>query len=197
MSLKNYWHIKRRQVRKKLCSNFIQLDAFAFFRNKIDLRDHLDCQAYEIPSFDLKATLRASSLEIQYCGGAYNIEIEKQSCPFGGFRYFFRCPQCHKRMRMLYCIDGRFLCRQCHRLGYYTQRLNPVERCISMAKKIEERFQSRAGSLLVKPPWMKYKTFDKLQAQHASYKDERYIAAARKEFLKRYPDRTDEADLWF
>ena len=192
-----YLKIKRRRIRKPLVENRISIDSFALFRNKIALRECLDSVAYEMPAHDLKATLRESSYAMQFDGGEYAIPVEKQSCPFGGFRYFFHCPQCNKRVRMLYCVDGRFLCRQCHNLGYWTQILTPTSRCIIMQAKIRDYLKDRGGSPDQKPVWMKHKTFNALVQQHDDYMDAKYLAAARKEFLKRYPDRVAEANFWF
>ena len=36
-----------------------------------------------------------------------------------------------------------------------------------------------------------------LVSRHNNYMDEKYLVAARKEFLKRYPDKVAEADRWF
>jgi len=37
---------------------------------------------------------------------------------FGGRRYFFVCPICHKRMRTLHFRGGEIACRICHNLTY-------------------------------------------------------------------------------
>jgi len=198
MSLLNsYLKIKRRRVRRRLCSNLISIDSFSLFRNKITLRESLGTVAYEMPRYNLKAVLHESSYAVQYDGGEYTIPVEKLPCPFGGSRYFFLCPQCSKRMRILYCIAGRFLCRQCHNLGYWTQVLTPTTRCIIMQAKIGDYLLSRGGSPDKKPVWMKRKTFWVLVNRHDDYMNGKYIAAARKEFLKRYPNKVAEADYWF
>lgn len=175
----------------------IAIDSFALFRNKIAIKESFGTVAYEIPRYDLKAVLRESSYAVQYSGGEYTISVEKQPCTFGGFRYFFRCPQCDKRMRILYCVVGRFLCRRCHNLGYFTQVLTPSVRCIIMQAKIQGYLKDRGGSPDKKPVWMKRKTFDALVKRHDDYMDVKYLAAGRKEFLKRYPDKVAEADFWF
>jgi hypothetical protein len=66
-----------------------------------------------------------------------------------------------------------------------------------MQAKIRDYLKDRGGSSNKKPIWMKHKTFDALVKRHDDYMDEKYIAAVRKEVLKRYPDKVAEADLWF
>ena len=42
----------------------------------------------------------------------------KTSCTFGGFRYWFLCPDCNRRCASLYKKKNHFTCRVCHRLKY-------------------------------------------------------------------------------
>lgn len=47
----------------------------------------------------------------------YRVLLETTNCYFGGFRYWFSCPNCFKRVGCLY--GGKyFLCRSCHDLSY-------------------------------------------------------------------------------
>ncbi len=41
---------------------------------------------------------------------------------YGGSRYWFRCPKCHKRTTKLYLpyYNLRFRCRKCHKLTYHS-----------------------------------------------------------------------------
>lgn len=66
-----------------------------------------------------------------------------------------------------------------------------------MQAKIRDYLKDCGGSPDKKPVWMKRKTFNTFVQRHDDYMDEKYIAAGRKEFLKRYPDKIAEADLWF
>lgn len=42
---------------------------------------------------------------------------------FGGFRHWYACPECGKRVGRLYVTDARpvLACRRCHRLAYFCQ----------------------------------------------------------------------------
>lgn len=37
---------------------------------------------------------------------------------FGGRRMYFQCPDCGRRARILYVVDGQWACRLCHGLTY-------------------------------------------------------------------------------
>jgi hypothetical protein len=54
----------------------------------------------------------------------YAIPLEYTECNFGGYRPWFRCPDCSQRVGKLYMPPGgyRFSCRECLELGYHTSR---------------------------------------------------------------------------
>lgn len=183
-----YWGVKLSWYKPKgLCSWYISMDSFEMFRNKEGVAWCMNKVANEIPSFKLKATLLSNSYQVEYDGGSYSIPYEKQACNYGGFRYFLSCPRCNQRMRMLYCKDGKFLCRKCLNLGYFTQRLRPSARCIIMGMKIKKHLEDRAGGLHRKPPWMKCKTFEALRDRYFDYDEEKWKKEHTKELIKWHP----------
>ena len=46
------------------------------------------------------------------------INFAKTACTFGGFRYWFVCPDCDRRCASLYKKKHHFTCRICHRFKY-------------------------------------------------------------------------------
>lgn len=167
-----YWRVKKQYTAKELCSWFIAIDSFDMFKNKEGVERCQSNVIYEIPRFKLKAILLNNNYQVNYNNGSYSIPIEQQACNYGGVRYFFHCPKCNKRMRILYCQDGKFLCRKCLKLGYYTQRLRSSERCLFMLSKIKTKLKNMAGDLNSKPPWIKKKTFDALREKYFYYENQ-------------------------
>ena len=55
---------------------------------------------------------------------------------FGGKRAWFSCPQCCKRVAVLFRVDRRFRCRKCHKLSYPTQSWDEFDRSGNKARKI-------------------------------------------------------------
>lgn len=49
------------------------------------------------------------------------IELERTPSSFGGERIWFLCPECSKRVGILYVPTIKFLCRTCHNLPYASQ----------------------------------------------------------------------------
>lgn len=55
---------------------------------------------------------------------AYQVDIEATPCFYGGQRWWFWCPGCGRRCRILYFAPGSdyFACRICHNLSYQSQQ---------------------------------------------------------------------------
>ncbi len=196
-----YWKVKMKHKPRRSCSNVMSIDSFEMFKNKIGTEMCMNKVAYQIPEYNLKAFLYEDHYFVGYTPAEgyrsyYKIPIEKQACNYGGFRYFFHCPKCGKRMRMLYHQKGRFLCRKCMNLGYFTQRLCPSTRILIMSNNIEKLLEARGGSLYKKPPRMKQRAFKKLQDRHFEYRHVKQMAATRKELLEYYPSMRAEIEKY-
>jgi len=174
-----YWKIKKKHKPKALCSGFLlcEIDSFKLFgKTARPYHESIGRICFEIPMYQLKALLAHDGhLVVTYSHGSYHILIEKKSPNYGGFYYFFHCPRCNARMRKLYCIEGRYLCRKCANLGYYIQRLRPSERYSHMCSKVKAHLLNRAGTLEQKPPRMKRHTFQKLRIKYVKFDEKRHI----------------------
>jgi hypothetical protein len=91
---------------------------------------------------------RAEAIRLSYTmtppGGearelSYRVPLEYTEPNFGGVRPWFRCPKCGDRVGKLYLPPrgGRFLCRECHDLGYQSSRSsgNELERAEQRYRK--------------------------------------------------------------
>jgi hypothetical protein len=186
-----YWKVKRKHKRKALCSwfTFSEIDSFDMYKNQQlvqFVRESKDHVSLIIPQYNLRATLLENDdLHVVYNNGSYIIPVEKKPCNFGGFYHFFHCPQCGRRMRKLYCIEGRYLCRKCANLGYLSQRLRPSERHHYMKDKVVTTLQNHAGTLDRKPPWIHKPTFHRLRKKYVNH-DEKYFHARHEEMRAWY-----------
>ncbi len=97
-----------------------------------------ECQKISINSLDLNSCEeKITSIYIDY----FPIKVTTTPCNYGGFRYWFICPQCGKRIGTLYRkpITTMYACRQCQNLTYaltqysgtgdekYLRRLNELK----------------------------------------------------------------------
>ncbi len=50
----------------------------------------------------------------------YLVQLDGDSCRFGGQQWYFRCPACDRRVRLLHLPEGGdvFACRHCYDLTY-------------------------------------------------------------------------------
>lgn len=98
-----------------------------------------------------------------------NIYFDRTPCNYGGYRTWFLCPKCCKRVAILYGAGKYFLCRRCHNLTYSSQQQNPLFRCLEQAQKIRERL---GGSPCTedpfpdKPKGMHWKRYSELRGQY-------------------------------
>lgn len=192
-----YWRIKKKHKPKKTCFALDSIDSFDMFKNKEGIAWVKSTAAriiFEIFRYNLIARLLDDdSIAITSNAGSQLIRVEKMPCNYGGTYQFFHCPQCDKRMRKLYLVEGKYLCRKCATLGYYSQRLRPSERHLYMLMKVEKDLKNRAGSLESKPPWVKRYTFQKLRKKYLDY-DAKYFYSIQKELDDWYPERTLSGD---
>jgi hypothetical protein len=75
----------------------------------------------------------------------YALPLETTSCHFGGVRWWIRCWCCERRRRTLYLPENRplFTCRGCYRLGYRTQRLQPIQRAALAWRGLNARYPAK------------------------------------------------------
>ncbi len=92
------------------------------------------------------------------------IYLEKTPCNYGGFRSWFLCPKCGRRVEILALQNNRFYCRHCHKLPYGSNREPMISRLIRKRDKIEKMISSSLYAK--KPKGMHQKTFDRLAKSH-------------------------------
>ena len=86
-------------------------------------------------------------------------------CNFGGYREWFLCPGCNRRVAVVY--GGKYYrCRHCHNLTYSCQQESKPDRLLRKAQNIRERLgvsRNITIPILFKPKNMHQKTFDRLR----------------------------------
>ena len=111
------------------------------------------------------------SYRLQSTGEVVEQRVQTQTspCQLGGQRHWFTCPQCSKRVAVLYAPGRYFACRLCGGLGYATQKESVGDRASTKADKLRKRLGWQAGILNgddCKPKGMHWKTFWKLKSRH-------------------------------
>ena len=83
------------------------------------------------------------------------IIFDRTPCNYGGYRTWFRCPRCGKRVALLYGAGKLFLCRHCYDLAYGSQQEGQLDRLMRKAWKIRHRLGAEDD--LTMPIWQKPK----------------------------------------
>lgn len=89
-------------------------------------------------------------------------------CNFGGYRYWFLCPGCGRRVAILYAAGKYFLCRHCYRLTYASSQESGLDRLMRKSRKIRRRLgasEALSTPIVCKPRDMHQRTFNELRIE--------------------------------
>ena len=99
---------------------------------------------------------------------AYDVGITTSSYHYGNYRYWFNCPNCNKRVSVLYCA-GLYVCRHCINANYASQLMQPIDKLFRKVAKIRHRLQWQQGIAYghgSRPKGMHHSTYARLVAEH-------------------------------
>jgi hypothetical protein len=93
-------------------------------------------ERYESEGQSLRLVVPAGS-----ASAPITIKLATTDLHFGGRRWWFLCPGCQRRARILYSekLSTPFLCRLCHSLAYETQLYHERGRALRAALKVRQR----------------------------------------------------------
>jgi hypothetical protein len=95
-----------------------------------------------------------------------HISLDRTPCNYGGYRFWFLCPHCSRRVAVLYGSGKYFLCRHCYGLTYSSQQERLGDRMLRKARKIRTRMDKNNclfDLFPLKPKNMHWKTYDRLR----------------------------------
>ncbi|MBK7463339.1 MAG: hypothetical protein IPJ50_11980 [Betaproteobacteria bacterium] len=162
-----------RQSTKRTTSSFLRLDIQTLKRDGM-LTPGRTSRVYwlrrgsEIASIKVRAegsrvviAYRSEIRNGEWQEKEYPVQIERTDCNLGGQRVWFWCPDCGRRVAVLY---GRevFTCRHCRNLAYASQRETDNDRAIRRADNIREKLGWGIGIANPeggKPKGMHWKTY--------------------------------------
>jgi len=106
-----------------------------------------------------------------------DIFLDRTPCNYGGYRPWFLCSNCGRRIAVLYGAGENFLCRHCYGLSYGSQSESKPERLTRKARNIRKRCggsDSMFDPFPGKPKGMHWRTYWHLrdtaeQARHLSW----------------------------
>ena len=112
----------------------------------------------------------------------YPVRFARTPCHLGGSRPWFICPAkgCGRRVAILYG-GGIFACRHCYRLAHASPREDASGRAMRQADRLRARLGWEPGIANPeggKPKWMRWRTFERLAAQHDRLAAQSFLALA-------------------
>lgn len=121
---------------------------------------------YQTHTISLNYRVRTPGTEWQVV--EQTIRLDRTRCNYGGERTWLLCPQCSRRMALLYFSQSRFLCRHCHQLPYASQQRCIIGRTIEQKHNLGERIFERYehGEDYRKKKGMHRKTFNRLLTRY-------------------------------
>ena len=67
------------------------------------------------------------------------VPVIKTPCNYGGYRKWFLCPKCSRRVGILYGTGKYFLCRHCYDLTYTCSNASPLKRIFDRTEKLRRK----------------------------------------------------------
>jgi hypothetical protein len=135
------------------------------------------------------------------------VRIIRVPCSYGGSRPYFICPgvvngiTCGRRVVKLYGPGRYFLCRQCYRLAYSSQREDRMDRTLRRANKIRQRLGGDPGMASLfpeRPKGMWRRTYGRLRDQtfNAEALADEAFALHAEQLLSRLNHRKGKRNFW-
>ena len=160
-----------RQATHRVCEDHHRLDVGVLARNGL-----LDGSGSLTWSNTAAISVQGygGSVKLSYAIGGEDIQerisIDRTPIHLGGYRSWFLCPGCNRRIGSLY-LSKHFRCRHCHDLRYASQRETPSFRAISRVQKVRKKLTGD-GSLMKRRPnrprYMHHRTYQRLLREEAS-----------------------------
>lgn len=86
------------------------------------------------------------------------VDLQATTPEYGGVRWWFCCPGCTTRCRILYCPHWtrEFRCRVCHQLNYLSQHETSGQRTLRRSQETIRQLQECSTRLLACPSWKEW-----------------------------------------
>lgn len=99
------------------------------------------------------------------------VYFDKTPCNYGGHRLWFLCPECSRRVAVLYGAGKHFLCRHCYDLTYASQNEDAAHRANRRSYEIIERLGGDPNDEYYpeKPKGMHWSTYNRLLSRAQYY----------------------------
>lgn len=111
------------------------------------------------------------------------VYLDYTACTYGGSRPWWLCPNCGRRVAVLYGPGKLYACRHCYKLVYECQRETSDDRAARRADTIRRRLGWDVGILNppgTKPKGMHWRTYQRLTIEHDAFVGESLAGMAKR-----------------
>lgn len=141
---------------------------------KVNVRDWLRVGGFERDDCGTMYLGKGSAVRYRVDGDASTLTLEhvltgrameqrvpltSTPCHYGGARPWLACPQCSRRVAILFLGTEGFGCRQCSNVAYASQSEDKMDRAWRKQRKIERRL----GAHHTQPEGMQFRTYLRLK----------------------------------
>ena len=108
----------------------------------------VDLEVHVIDNPHVKFTYTLATITGESFNISDTMSLEKTGCYLGGFRYWFVCQYCWRRVAVLYLSprNPHFACRHCNNLSYQSQNEGCASRLFSLEKK-RDKLRSKTKTM--------------------------------------------------
>ena len=170
---RRYWENSTRK--KSFTVEFSSIDSLQVHKSLSQAEDGYLGDAIRLNMFYLSFKLIDQKGVVYFVGYGkrlglnFSANIVSTPCFYGGFRCWFRCGYCDRRVRFLYFKNKKHVlslaCRTCHNLPYQSQNRSFSDRILEKRRKINKKLGSTGDGWPSKPKGMHTSTYDKLMEQ--------------------------------
>ena len=110
-------------------------------------------------------TVLYDKLIVKYRNMTTSIKLTRTKCHYGGSRAWLTCPECNRRVALLYLLKNYFACRHCNNITYESRSESPINRWLRKKHKIHNRLSPNGCNewgWYFRPKGMHNSTFNRL-----------------------------------
>ena len=124
-------------------------------------------------NYRMEADRMVLNYRYRFYGGEWKdveqtVLFDRTLCNYGGYRTWFLCPRCYRRVAVLYGAGKYFYCRHCYNLTYASQQQRFGDRMMRKARNIRRQMDpdNTVFDLFpFKPKGMHWRTYNRLRQE--------------------------------
>ena len=96
------------------------------------------------------------------------ISLTRTTCWYGGSRSWIICPNCLRRVALLYLCSSQFICRYCSQIVHDSVNEGEYDKMLRRSRKLRSKLNADLlafGKTVSKTPGMHWRTYERLNSE--------------------------------